>query len=923
VIGRTLCHYHITAALGAGGMGEVYRATDTKLGRDVAIKVLPAEMAASPERLERFRREAKALAALDHPGIVTVHSVEEADGVHFLTMQLVEGQPLDRLIPEGGLPVGRILDIATALAGALAAAHDKGIVHRDLKPANVMVTGEGRVKVLDFGLAKVAGSGDGAQGGSELPTEMKTREGVVMGTVPYMSPEQVSGRPLDHRTDIFSLGVMLYEMATGKRPFGGTSSVELLSSILKDRPAPLVEVKPELPHHLGQIVGRCLEKAPADRLQTASEVSAELRALRREMDSGLTATPQAGPERRPDSSPGRSEVPWIGVLPVEAPGADERPEPSDLSPGDPSPVAPDNVPPTTPPTPAIWDRIKHHEVVQWTLAYLALAYTLLHGAEILGNSLSWSHGLLRVFTLLLILGVPVVIALSWYHGARAQRGVGGTQLMIIAILLAMGGTFLWRDNKAGHVAVELNAAPAVAAVPERSIAVLSFADMSEKKDQEYFADGMADEIIDLLAKIPALKVIGRTSSFQFKGKNEDLRTIGSKLGAAYVVEGSVRKSGERVRITAQLINTRTGAHEWSETYDEDMGDVLKMQDRIATGLVRALQVTIGADDLRAQPTLKSAGAYELYLRGRHAIDRYDKGGFESAAGYFQQALEIDPNLIRAAEWLATTHEWMAEWKFVPAREGYEQARASVERALRLDPRSGVAHSLMCTIHLNQDRDWTAAAEECNRGLALEPRNSHVLGYAGQVHTVLGQWDEAARLTTASIAVDPLNSGWHDLLGYIRDRTGRLAEAEAERRKVLEITPTYVRGHLDLGLTLLAEGKLESALDSMRQETEDGGRDAGLAIVYYAMGHKADADEALARFMKKHANDGAYKIAQIYAYRGDASQAFDWLDKAYRQKDVELWFFMGNLAFKGLESDPRYKAFLETMKLPELPETPTS
>jgi len=322
MIGRTLAHYRITAALGAGGMGEVYRATDTRLGRDVALKVLPAEMASRPDRLERFRREAKALAALDHPGIVTVHSVEEADGVHFLTMQLVEGQPLDRLIPESGLPVERILEIATGLAEALAAAHERGIVHRDLKPANVMVARDGRVKVLDFGLAKVAEPREEAPADSELPTDLRTREGVVLGTVPYMSPEQVSGRPVDHRTDIFSLGVMLYEMATGKRPFGGASSVELLSSILKDKPPLLSETKPGLPPQLGQIVGRCLEKAREDRLQTTSDVLGELRALRKALDSGAAASPSTGPERRPDSSPGRAEVPWIVVLPLKALGAD-------------------------------------------------------------------------------------------------------------------------------------------------------------------------------------------------------------------------------------------------------------------------------------------------------------------------------------------------------------------------------------------------------------------------------------------------------------------------------------------------------------------------------------------------------------------------------------------------------------------------
>jgi TolB-like protein/Flp pilus assembly protein TadD len=506
-------------------------------------------------------------------------------------------------------------------------------------------------------------------------------------------------------------------------------------------------------------------------------------------------------------------------------------------------------------------------------------------------------------------------ALTHPGGGKPRRVAIFAAILVCLVAAATGGLHLWSTNH--------RAAQQTVAITDKSIAVLPFTDMSEKKDQEYFADGMAEEILDLLAKIPGLTVIGRTSSFQFKGKNEDLRTIGTKLNAAYVVEGSVRKSGEQIRITAQLINTRIGTHEWSETYDEDMGDVLKVQDRIATGLVRALQVTVGADDLQSQPTLKSAEAYDLYLRGRHAMDRFDKGGFESAAGYFQQALAIDSTLIRAVEWLAAAHEFMAEWGFVPAREGYEQARTSVEHALNLDPRSGLAHSLMCTIHLVHDWDWVAAAEECDRALALEPRNPQVLGYAGQYHTVVGQWDEAARLTTASIAVDPLFAGWHDLLAIIRDHTGRLADAEAERRKTLEISPTYERGHLDLGLTLLAEGKLEAALDAMRQETVDGGRDAGLAIVYYAMGRKAEADEALARFTKDHANDRAYRIAQIHAYRGDGDEAFNWLDRAYRQKDVDLWFFIGNLPFKALESDPRYKSFLQKMNLPQLPETPAS
>src|ERR1700739_874448 len=256
--GTKLGPYEIQSPLGAGGMGEVYRATDAKLGRDVALKVLPAEMAEDPERLARFRREAKALAPLDHPNIVTIHSGGECGGTHFLTMQLVDGLPLDRLIPQGGLLVEQIVEIASALADALAAAHEKGIVHRDLKPANVMVSTEGRVKILDFGLAKDVGASGPAD--VTLTSDHRTQAGMVMGTPAYMSPEQTSGRPIDHRTDIFSLGVVLHEMATGQRPFGAISSAELFSAILRDTPQSVIEVRPDLPSDLARVIRRCLEK---------------------------------------------------------------------------------------------------------------------------------------------------------------------------------------------------------------------------------------------------------------------------------------------------------------------------------------------------------------------------------------------------------------------------------------------------------------------------------------------------------------------------------------------------------------------------------------------------------------------------------------------------------------------------------------
>jgi serine/threonine-protein kinase len=285
MIGRTIGHYEVLDELGAGGMGVVYRARDTRLGREVAVKLLPEEMAGDRRALERFEREARAASALNHPNIVTLHSIEEADGLHFLTMELVEGQSLNHLIPQSGLSLERFFDIATPLGDALVAAHDRGITHRDLKPANIMVTAEGRVKVLDFGLAKLTESAS-ASDISDLPTELVTEEGLAVGTVPYMSPEQIEGKAIDHRTDVFSLGVVLYEMATGKRPFRGDSSPALMSSILRDTPSPVTDVRPELPRHLGRVIQRCLEKDPSRRYQSALDVRNELDSLEKESASG-------------------------------------------------------------------------------------------------------------------------------------------------------------------------------------------------------------------------------------------------------------------------------------------------------------------------------------------------------------------------------------------------------------------------------------------------------------------------------------------------------------------------------------------------------------------------------------------------------------------------------------------------------------
>jgi tetratricopeptide (TPR) repeat protein len=342
--------------------------------------------------------------------------------------------------------------------------------------------------------------------------------------------------------------------------------------------------------------------------------------------------------------------------------------------------------------------------------------------------------------------------------------------------------------------------------------------------------------------------------------------------------------------------------------------VLKVQDRIASGLVRALQVTIGADDLQSQPTLKSAEAYDLYLRGRHAFDLFDKAGTEAAASYFQQALELDPSFTRAEEWYALTLEQLPEMGFVPPPEGYERARTAVERALAVNPGSGTLHAVMAEIHALYDWDWTAAQEEARRAVALDPRNGTVLVNVSEVYLGLGQWEEAARLLTASLAVDPLMAGTHELLAGVRDRTGRVSEAEKEDRRVLAISPTFEAGHFSLGEILLEEGRINESLAEVQQDPIY--RNLGLALVYHAMGRETESAAALAKYTRERADVDAFEIAEAHAFRGEVDQAFAWLDRAYSQKDPSLYMIKGDPNFKNIETDPRYKAFLRKMNLPE-------
>ena len=488
------------------------------------------------------------------------------------------------------------------------------------------------------------------------------------------------------------------------------------------------------------------------------------------------------------------------------------------------------------------EQLKRRNVGRIAILYVIVCYLILEPFSMLVHVLALPEWIGRAVVVLMVLGFPVALILAWVFevtpgGLKPTAAVDPRQStskltgrrldVAIIVVLAIALAYFAVDKFWLSKRLAFSAAPAAAvgrvplAMPEKSIAVLPFTDMSEKKDQEYFADGMSEEILDLLAKIPGLTVIGRTSSFQFKGKNADLRTIGTQLNAAYVLEGSVRKSGDQVRITAQLINTRTGTHAWSETYDRPIGDVLKLQDAIAAAVVRELQLTVGSGLLNSRSTL-NADVHDLILRGRHAMDRWDKEGLDEAATLFKQALDRDPTSANAAAALAWAYDAQGEWSFVAPAAAFEQARRAAANALKLDSKNVLAHRVLGRIHLIYDWDWAAAQREFNQIVKLAPGSADALVGDAWLSMALGRWDEALRQTKAALALDPLDPESFEVLAHIQLRRGHLPEAEAAMRRALDIRPTYAWGHYILGLVLLARGERAAALLEMQQESTDVG-----------------------------------------------------------------------------------------------------
>ena len=482
---------------------------------------------------------------------------------------------------------------------------------------------------------------------------------------------------------------------------------------------------------------------------------------------------------------------------------------------------------------------------------------------------------------------------------------------ILAVVLA-GAYFL--VDKAWRSKHQTTASSAV--ISDKSIAVLPFTDMSEKKDQEYFADGMAEQIIDLLVKVPGLKVISRTSSFQFKGKTEDLRSIGAQLGVAYVVEGSVRKSGEHLRLTAQLINSHDGAQLWSQTYDRGLSDVLKMQDEIALALVLALQIEVGAAyGSVSRPELHNTEAYTVYLQGLHAFASTNQQSIEKALRDFQRAFDLDPSFADAAAGIGAAYLNLGVFGYMTPAIAYEKSRQATELALKMDPNLAIAHATLGAIHDNYDGDLAGADRELKLARALAPNDASVLFTSSIVSGHMGHSDEALKFLNASMERNPLFPGTYEILGIWQLGAGRLSEAETSLRRTLELDSSNVYVHYLLGNVLLARRQPEAALVEYSKESVDAVCIGGSAMTYFAMGRKSDSDAALGQLVSGM-TDHPFAIAEVYAFRGETDEAFKWLDRALARKDPGLVLLIHNPAFKKLEDDPRYKPFLPKVESPE-------
>ncbi len=582
-------------------------------------------------------------------------------------------------------------------------------------------------------------------------------------------------------------------------------------------------------------------------------------------------------------------------------------------------------------------RLKQRKLVQWTLAYVAAAFALLQGIDIVAQRFGWPEQTMRFVIIALSIGLFVTLVLAWYHGERGAQRVTGTELLILALLLAIGGGLLWRFVSIAREPAEQSGAARTSVeskseINAKSVAVLAFANLSDDKGSEYFSDGISEELLTVLQKIPGLHVAARTSAFSFKGKNATAQEIGQKLGVAHLVEGSVRKAGDVVRIAARLTQANTGEEQWSENYTRNLKDVFAVQTELAQTIVEQLkgQLAGGAANPEAKAAIqaqvqaaekggtKNVEAHEAYLQGRFFLNRHSEKETDQARAAFERAVQLDPKFALAWAGLAQTHVWDCMYATEGGQKEFNEhlaaARDAVERALALEPDLSDALFPKATIETNFDYNWKGAAETLRKALALAPQDPALVMWAGNLAGARGETRQAIDLFRRAVALDPVNAQARAFLATNLSASGRQEEAHAEYAREIELNPSAPNSYAGMGLAYLLEGKFEEAATVAQKDAADWARLLVVSCARWAQKRVPESDAALAQLIKIASETGAYQIAEVYGYRNDKDRAFEWLERARRQRDAGLSALRPDTLLPNLHDDPRWNAFLRKMGL---------